>query len=179
MAAGSIESNDGNAKLAEAIERLDRRLAALEVRQMYAKAAEAQAPRAQPGAGSAPLDPGAMKEKERERAAAIDATWRTEPRDSVWAAAAESQIKTAVDDAVKEGGAQFAVKALKCLTSICEVVLSAASPEQLRGTSLQLARRIGEMSRFDVGPPETAADGSAVLTYRMFRSGYPRPDEGI
>ena len=34
------------------------------------------------------------------------------------------------------------------------------------------------MGSFDIALPETAADGSATLTYRLFRNGYPRPDEG-
>lgn len=112
------------------------------------------------------------------KAAAIDRTLKTEPRDRVWASAAESQLQATVEAAVKEG-VQFSVKAMKCLTSICEMVLSASSPDQLHGTDLSLIHRISGMGSFDIAPTETEADGSGTITYRLFREGYPRPDEGM
>jgi hypothetical protein len=59
------------------------------------------------------------------------------------------------------------------------MVLSASSTEQLSGTALHLMHRITEMGSVDIAPPVTAADGSATVTYRLFRKGYPRPDDGM
>jgi hypothetical protein len=171
------EPIDGNAELAEAIRQLDRRLAALELRELYAKPAEAQAHEGPPRASAVPLAPAEMTERELQKAAAIEAALKTEPRDSAWASVTERQLQTAVNAAVQEG-AQYSVKTLSCLTSICEMVLSASSPDKLNNTTLQLARSIDGMSSFDIVPPKTAADGSATLTYRLFRKSYPRPDEG-
>ena len=171
------ESLDGNAELAEAIRQLDRRLAALELRQLSAKPAEEKALDVPPCASVVPLDPAAMLEKELDKATAIEATLRKEPRDSAWASATESQLQSVVSVAVQEG-AQYSVKTVRCLRRVCEMVLSASSPDKLSSTALQLAQRIGGMSSFDIAPPETAADGSATLTYRLFRQAYPRPDEG-
>jgi len=173
-----VESPEDNTKLAEAIKQLDRRVAALELRQLYAMPGERQAPDKAPHAGQAEhLDLAAMREQQLERAAALEATLHKQQRDSAWAPVTETQLRTAVDGAGKEG-AEFSVKTLKCLTSICEMVLSAPSPDQLRHTSFQLDPRIIGMSGFAVSPPEIAADGSATVTYHLFREGYPRPDEG-
>jgi hypothetical protein len=173
----SSEPIEGNAELAVAIGKLDRRLAALELRQLNMKPAETQAHDLPANASAPPLDLGALKERELEKAAAIEATLRTEPRDSAWASATESQLQTAVNAAVQEG-AQYSVKTVSCLTSICEMVLSASSPDKLSNTELQLARRVSGISSFDVAPLDTAADGSATVRYRLFRQAYPRPDEG-
>jgi hypothetical protein len=172
-----VEPLDDGDKLAETIGNLDRRLAALELRQLAAKATELQAPdRVSGGSPPTPLDPAAMKEMALDEAAAIEATLKTEPRDRAWAPATEGQIQTAMNAAVKEG-AQFSVKTLKCLTSMCELVLSASSADHLRHTSLALTQRISGMGRIDIAAPETDADGTATVTCRMFRQGYPRPDE--
>jgi len=171
------ELNDGNAELNEAIRRLDRRIGALELRQLDPKPAEARAQDVPPAASAVALDPATLREKELEKAAAIEATLRTEPRDNTWASATESQLQSAVSAAVQEG-AQYSIKTVNCLTSMCQIVLSASSPDKLSGTALQLSRRISGMSSFDIAAPETAADGSATLTYRLFRQAYPRPDDG-
>ena len=118
-----------------------------------------------------------MKEKQLAKAAAIEAALKRNRKDGTWASATESQLLTAIDAAVKEG-ATFSVKTLRCLTSVCEVVLSASNPDQLRHAELRLAPRITDMSSFEIAAPEIAADGNATVTYRMFRKGYPRPDEG-
>jgi hypothetical protein len=118
------------------------------------------------------------RQRELERAAAVDAALKTQQRDQVWAPATEGQLQTAVDAALKESGAQYTIKTLRCLTSICEMVLSASSPDQLQDTDLSLGSHIVGMNSVDISPPETAADGSATVSYRLFRQGYPRPDEG-
>jgi len=153
---------------------------ALQLAQANAKSAEPRAPDSPPNAAAARLRPDftTMKEVQLERAAAIEATLKTEPRDRAWASTTESQLRTAVDTAIKEG-AQYSVRTLRCLTSVCEMVLSASSPEELRYTSFQLGPRIAGMSSYDVAQPETAADGTATVTYRLFRMGYQRPDEGM
>jgi hypothetical protein len=177
---GSVESPEADPNVAEDIGLLNRRLAALELKQAQQKPSEATVPNAQPTAGPGErLDPAALKRVESERAAMIDSTLRTEPRDVAWAPTTEGELRTAVDGAVKEGGAHFAVKSMRCLTSICEMVLSAASPDQLQGTEFSLGQRITGMGSVDIGPPETAADGTATVTYRLYRQGRPRPDEGI
>ncbi len=172
------EGPDRDTDLAQAVRQLDRRLAALEVRQLHAQASTPQATSVPAAAKTEPFDPAASREREQKRASAIEAALNSEPRDGVWAPASEGQIRGAVDAAISEGKAQFSIKALRCLTTVCELVLSASSPEQLRGSPLELVRRIGAMGSFDIGTPERAADGSATVTYRMFRSGHPRPDEG-
>jgi len=168
---------DGNAELAVAIRQLDRRLAALEVGQLRAKQAETKPDDAPPSASAVPLGLAAIKEKELEKAAAIEASLRTEPRDSAWAPAAESQLQAAADAAVQQG-AQYSVETLRCLTSICELVLSASSADKLGNTSLLLMQGMSGMSSIDIAPPESTADGTATSTYRLFRQGYPRSDEG-
>ena len=69
----------------------------------------------------------------------------------------------------------------------CSPTISKAKPRRLRGCSkrltpgsrnFQLAQRISGMSSYDISQPETTADGSATVTYRLFRQDYPRPDEG-
>lgn len=166
---------DDNERLVQAIERLDRRLAAVEIRQAYTKSTESQSPASSPGGSPPPLDLAAAKERELKNAAAIEAALRTQPRDMGWASTTEGQLQTAVNAAVNEEGAKFSVKSLKCLTSICEMVLSASSPDQLRHVNFQLVPRISGMGSIDLAQPETAADGSATVTCRMFREGYPRP----
>jgi hypothetical protein len=178
-----VEAAEGNAKLAEALERLDRRVAAQELRQAFAKPAEPQPAGAPPSAAGAPSDPTAMdpatvKEREARRVAAIDAALKTQPRNPAWASATETGLQNTVDAAVKEG-AQFSIRGVRCFTSICEMVLGASSPDQLRDTALHLGHRLGEMGSVDIAPIETAADGSATVTYRLFRKGYPRPDKEI
>jgi len=130
-------------------------------------------PRAQP-------DPAAMMgvagDNESETAAEVDHRLRTEPRDRAWASTAEDGLKDAVRAAVDQG-AGFSIKTVRCLTSLCELVLSAATPDHLRMTALQLGHRISGMSSFRVGQPESETDGSAVVTYRLFRQGYPAPGE--
>jgi hypothetical protein len=179
-AASSAQAVDPNPQLAEAIAKIDRRLAMLEFRQLSAKPPEPP-PAALAGApavaSSTPFDPAALRENELARASAIEATLKTEARDGAWAAATESQIRTGADAAVKEG-AQFSIKTVRCFTTVCEMVLAATSADQLRHTTFQLIPRISGMGSFDIALPETAADGSATLTYRLFRNGYPRPDEG-
>ena len=101
-----------------------------------------------------------------------------EPRDATWASEAEGRIRSAVDNVIKEGEAQFSVKTLRCLTSVCELVLTASTPDQLHRNPVEIMSRVDSMGTFDVGVPEKAPDGSGILTYRMFRSGYPRPDDG-
>lgn len=166
-------SSEGGAKLAEVIKQLDRRLAALELKQLQTKPEEVQAP----AKAVERLDPATIKEKHLERAAAIETALRMQTRDVAWAPIAENQLQTAVDGATKDG-AQFSVKNLRCMTSICEMVLSASNPDHLRHTMFQLDPHITGMKGFDVAPLEVAADGSATLTYRLFREGYARPDEG-
>ncbi len=173
----TVEPSDENSRLAAAIGQLERRLAALELRQLNARSAEPQAPEAHRGANAGPPDLAALRQTELARVAAIEAALKMEPRDRAWAPAAESQLRTAVDTAINEG-AHISVKTLRCLTSICEMVLSASSPDELGHTNFELDSRISGMSSFDVAPPQTAADGSATVTYRLFRNGYPRPDEG-
>jgi hypothetical protein len=177
--AGSGESSDDNDRQAEAMGQLNRRLAALELKQVQANPAESEAPKPQSSAGMPqPMDIAAMKKKELDRIAVIDAAFKTQARDNVWSSATESQLQIAVDSAVKEAGANFSIKNMRCLTSICEMVLSASSPDQLQNTDLALGPRITGMGSLDIAPAETAADGTATVTYRLFREGYPRPDEG-
>jgi hypothetical protein len=181
--ASHVEPLDDNAKLAAAIERLDRRIAAQELRQAFQQPPEPQAVGAPARAAEAPSDPAAMdpaavKERESTRVASIDAALKTQPRDQAWASATETGLHATVAAAVKDG-AQFSIRAVRCFTSVCEMVLSASSPDQLRDTALHLAHRIGEMGSIDIAPSETAADGTASVTYRLFRKGYPRPDKEI
>lgn len=177
--AASSEKFDDTAKLNEAMGQLNRRLAALEVKQVQAKPAESEDPTPLPNTGvQQSMDLETMKQKALERAAAIDVALKTEATDSLWSSPTVSQLQTAVARAVKEDGAQFSIKSVKCLTSICEMVLSASSPDQLVSTDVALAPRISGMGSADIAPPEIAADGSATVTYRLFRQGYPRPDDG-
>jgi hypothetical protein len=173
----SPASADDNARVNDAVGRIDRRLAALEFKQNFAKPAEVQAAIPVSSAAGALVDIAAEKEKAAQRAVAIDAALKAEQRDGAWASATEHQLQGAVDTALKEG-AEFSVKSVKCLTTICEMVLSASSPDRLQHTGLQLMRYIQGMGSFDFGLPVTAPDGSATVTYRLFRAGYPRPDEG-
>jgi len=165
------------AHLNEAVSRVDRRLAALEYKQNFAKPAETQVAVPVPTAAGAPVDIAAEKEKAAQRAAAVEAALKAEQRDSAWASATEHQLQSAVDTAIKDG-AQFSATSVKCLTTICEMVLTASSPDRLQHTELQLVRNIQGMGSFDFGVPVTTPDGTATITYRLFRAGYPRPDEG-
>lgn len=103
---------------------------------------------------------------------------KTEPKDRVWASSTENQVRLAVDTAVKEG-AKFSVKTLNCMTSLCEMVLSAASAEDLQYISHQLPSHVTGMGSLDLAPPEIGVDGTATVTCRLFRQGYSRPDEWI
>jgi hypothetical protein len=172
---GIGEAFEGNAQLTEAIRGIEHRLAALEVRQLYANTAKAEDVPSR--AAEPPLDLAAIRERESAKAGAIEAALRTEPRDSAWASAAEHQVQGVVN-AASQQGAQYTLRTLKCLTSLCEMVLAASSPDKLGTTALQLPQGIGGMSSLDIAPIEIAADGSATVTYRLFREGYPRPDEG-
>jgi len=174
--ANNEEPPDGYAKLAMAIGQLERRLAALELKELSAKPAEPLASNAPPIALAPQLDLEAMRERQLERASTIEAALRTEARDRPWANATESQLQSAVDAAVKEG-AQFSIKTLRCLTSLCEMVLAAPAKDQLVNTAFQLGHRISGMSSYDVAQPRTNADGSATVTYRLFRQGYSQPGE--
>jgi len=175
---GADGRSEENERVVEALRQLDRRVAALELRQMLVKESEPRAPVGAPGQDEPTrLDSASVAARQQARAAAIEQALRTEPRDGAWAAATEGELRNAVDAAGKDGAA-FSLKSLRCLTSICEMVLSASDPEQFSRASLQLDPRITGMSSFAVAPPETAADGSATMTYRLFREGYPRPDEG-
>ena len=178
--ASRVDPIDDNAKLAVAIERLDRRIAAQELRQAFAKQPEPQAtgvsaPPAEAPSDPAAMDPASAKQRESARVAAIEAALKKQPRDAAWASATETGLHATVDAAVKEG-AQFSIKAVRCLTSVCEMVLSASSADHLRDTALRLGHRIGDMGSIDIAQPDTAADGTASVTYRLFRKGYPRPD---
>jgi len=170
-------SADDTARLNEAVSRVDRRLAALEYKQNFAKPAEAQVAIPTSPAAGPQVDIASEKEKAAQRAAAVEAALKAEQRDSAWASATEHQLHGAVDTAIKDG-AEFSARSVKCLTTICEMVLTASSPDRLQHTGLQLMRYIQGMGSFDFGLPATAPDGTATVTYRLFRAGYPRPDEG-
>lgn len=172
------ESADGNEALTKALGQLDRRLAALEVKQIYANAAGAQQASAPSAASAAPPDFEALKEKQEQRSAAVEAAVKSQPRDGAWAAATETELRNAADAVAKEG-AHFAVRSVKCFSSVCEMVLSASSSDQLsHGNALAVLRHLGEVGSFDFAQPQTAPDGSATVTYRLFRKGYARPDDG-
>lgn len=179
QAADNVEQVDRDAKLAATIGMLERRIATMEMRPAVTTPAEVAAPPAQP-APSEPerFDPAKEEEKRLKGVAAIEAALRTEARDRAWASPTEGTLRAAVDTVVNEG-AKFSVKDLKCLTSICEMVLSAPSADDLKYLSDQLAPRITGMSSLDLSPPTTAADGTATVTCRLFRLGYPRPDQGL
>jgi hypothetical protein len=118
-----------------------------------------------------------MRDIERQetakRAAAIENKLKTESRDRNWASAAEDRVQNAVKTAV-DNGAQFKASTLKCLTSICELVLAADSPDKLQRAMYQIYGITG-MAGFSAGQPQKAADGSSSLTVRFFREGYPMP----
>ena len=78
-----------------------------------------------------------------------------------------------------QGGAERQVlELISRLPDQFEMVLSASSPDELRHTTNNLSHRITGMSSFDFAPTETAADGTATVTCRLFRKGYPRPESG-
>jgi hypothetical protein len=175
-----VSSRVDQASLIASIARLEKRLAMLELAQATTAAARGSG-RADPeGKPTTQPDPAALMglawDNETETAAEIDHRLRTEPRDRAWAPTAEGELKDAVRAAVDQG-AQFSIRTLGCLTSLCELVLSAATSDHLHNAALQLGHRINGMSSFRVGRPESDADGSAVVTYRLFRQGYPAPGE--
>lgn len=179
--------SSANAQLADSLLQVNRRLAALEMRQVVAmagKPAESgdtrdDARKSAPVSGEKPepMDVEAMKADVVQRAAAVETALKTQARDATWAPTTESQVQAAVAAAVKDG-AKFSIRGVKCFTTVCEMVLSAASSDLLSGSPHLLLPRIENMGSFDIPPPQIAADGSATVTYRLFRSGYPRPDQG-
>jgi hypothetical protein len=167
------------AKPDEATLKLERRLAAIEAKQALTGAVAPPPPvepQQEPPPG--PVDPAEIEQRRAERMTAIEAALQTEHRDVAWAATTESQVHTAVDAAAKEG-ARFSIRALKCLTSLCEMVLSASSTEDFGHVTQELGNRIVGMGSVDLEPPQKEPDGSATITCRLFRAGYPRPDEGL
>ena len=171
-------ADEGNANAAGTVDRLERRLAALEVREAMAKAAQSQA--ASPAAPAQPerFDPAKEEEKRLERAAAIEAAVKTEPRDKDWASPTETQLQAAVGAAVA-AGARFSIRTLRCATTVCDMVLTASSAEDLGHISEELGNRITGMNSMDMSPPSSGPDGRTIVTCRLFRQGYPRPDEGL
>ncbi len=165
----------GDDRLVQSMDRMERRLSVLELRQLAANAAGSQAA---PKAPDGPPDFEALKEKEQDRAEAIAAALKSQVRDGAWASAMESELQGAADAAAKDG-AQFKVQSVRCLTSLCEIVLSASKPDELsRGTAMSLARGLPDMGSLDIAPTQTEVDGTATATLRLFRKGYPRPDQG-
>jgi len=163
----------------EALVKLERRLAAMEARQVLTGAAAPTSPvEAQQATPSGPADPAEVEQRRAERMTAIEAALETEQRDAAWAVATERQVHTAIDAATKEG-ARFSIRALKCLTSLCEMVLSASSSDDFAHVTQELGNRIVGMGSVDLEPPQTGPDGSTTITCRLFREGYPRPDEGL
>jgi hypothetical protein len=179
QAADNVEQTDHDAKLAATIGMLERRIATMEMRPAVTTPSEAAAPASPPAAAEPErFNPAKEEEKRLQSVAAIEAALRTEPRDRSWASPTEGTLRAAVDAVVNEG-AKFSVKDLKCLTSVCEMVLSASAADDLKYLADQLAPRITGMSSLDLSPPTTGADGSATVTCRLFRLGYPRPDQGL
>ncbi len=168
---------DETAQLAETVRKLERRIAALEFAQLSAKSA-APAATAAADHATGPIDPAEAKQRIADKAAAVEAALKTEPRDRNWASLTEGQVQAAVDAAVKDG-AKLSVQTLRCMTNVCELVLSAPSADLLAGIDVQLASQLTELGSMDIQPPVTAANGAATVAYRMFRKGRPRPDEGI
>jgi hypothetical protein len=173
-----IRADEGNANAAGTVDRLERRLAALEAREVLAKAAQSQA--ASPAASAQPerYDPAKEEERRLERAAAIEAVVKTEPRDKDWASPTESQLQAAVSAAVA-AGAKFSIRTLRCATTVCDMVLTASSAEDLGHIAEDLGNRITGMNSMDMSPPSSGPDGRTTVTCRLFRQGYPRPDEGL
>lgn len=174
--------DERGARLERAVARLERRLAALEARVVLAPPAPTRESSPNPAPEGPAVEKGldAQKEDERrqERATAIELALRTERRDATWSSATEGHVRATVDAAVSEGG-KFAVKELSCVTSLCELVLSAATADDLKYLPDQLAPRFTGMSSIELSAPVTGADGRATVTLRLFRQGYPRPDEGV
>jgi len=170
---------DGDEKLTRAVGGLERRMAAMELRQAFEAAPQQEPPASRPPASEPQaFDPAKEAEKRLASANAIESTLKTEPRDKSWASSTEGELQTAVDTAIKDG-ARFSTKTVKCLTSICEMVLFAPTPDDLGAIDLQLGPHITGMGSIDIAPPQTGADGRATVTCRLFRQGYPRPDQGI
>jgi hypothetical protein len=165
----------GNARLNSVVERLERRLGELEAKQTAVAPA---APGARPSEENEPFDPAAEEQKRLDRLAAIDAALHTETRDNAWARPTESALREAVDSAVRDD-AKFSVQSVNCLTSLCEMVLTASNPDDLKAVARQLANKITGMNSFDVPPPVVAPDGRATVTCRLFREGFPRPDAAV
>jgi len=170
-------ADEGNANAAGTVDRLERRLAALETREVLAKAAQAAA---SPPAPAQPerFDPAKEEERRLERAAAIEAAVKTEPRDKDWASPTETQLQAAVSAAIA-GGAKFSIRTLRCATTVCDMVLTASSAEDLGHIAEELGNRITGMNSMDMSPPSSGPDGRTTVTCRLFRQGYPRPDEGL
>jgi hypothetical protein len=165
----------GTARLNSVVERLEHRLGELEAKQA---AVEPTAPGSRQLEENEPYDPAAEEQKRLDRLAAIDAALHTETRDIAWARPTENALRAAVDSAVRED-AKFSVQSVNCLTSLCEMVLTAANPDDLKSVARQLASKVTGMNSFDVPPPVVAPDGRATVTCRLFREGFPRPDAAV
>lgn len=168
---------DTNSDLWAAMARIERRLAALELGQMRQKVTVVGVEPDKPSAPADRPDPVALEEKRLERDSAIEARLKTESRDGTWASAIEKQLETAVS-AASQQGAQYSIKALNCLTSLCEMVLSTKRGDNSNPTGFLLSQGLAGIDSLDVLAPVSSADGSSTVTYRLFRQGYPRPDEG-
>jgi len=175
--ADKAERIRGDAVLAGAIERLDRRLAALELKGSVTEPSALFEPATQVGADEA-ADPAQAEERHTKRLAAIDEALRVETPDRAWAFPTEVDLRAAVDSAISEG-AKFSIENLKCLTSLCEMVLTAPAEDDFTTLPQRLPTKITGMSRVDVSPPTTLPDGRATVTCRLFRQGHPEPGEGV
>jgi len=180
--AAGLDETEHDSRLAGALGRLEGRMAALEIKQATATAPTAAAPEPAaappaPAKNEAP-DPAAEEARHLEGEARIQAVLRAEPRDRAWASPTEGNLRATIDTVVSEGG-KFAVKDVKCLTSLCEMVLSANAPDDLKYLTDQLSPKITGMGSMELLPPTVGTDGRATVTCRFFRQGYPRPDEGL
>lgn len=181
--ASQASAADVNARLIETIAGLEQRLAMIEVKQSIAAttgqaaalADGADVPRKE-GAGQQDAQVVMQIQEEQEQAveSTIEEKLNTEVRDRDWAFATEQEMRKAVQSAADEGS-RFSIGALKCLTSICELVLTAKTAEDLQGSMHELAHRISGMAGFKLGVPESGSDGSSTVTYRFFREGFPMP----
>lgn len=168
-----------DAKLQGTVASLQRRLATLEMRQAFSQAPESAVAAPQPGAAEPePFDPAKEEEKRLGRAAAVEAAVTLEPRDNAWAPATEGNLRAVVDSAVPESR-KFSVKDLKCLTSVCEMVVSVAAPGDVETLTQHLAANVTGMSSLELAPAITTPDGRLSIKCHLFRAGYPRPDEGV
>lgn len=181
-AEASEQSNSGSHEGAS-LGRLEMRLAALERSRSSSNAHEdEEAPiyeDVQNRKGEQPFDPELMMQRDMRRDQAIAEALQRETVDRAWASTAESEIKSAVDSVIKDDSVQYSVETLSCLTSICEMVLSASTADHLANSGLHLMRRITGMGSIDIKPAVVAPDGTATATLRFYREGYERPDAGI